>query len=354
MTYWEQREKRYLAIKNEGLDSAAVTEQELREYFDDAIQHCERIIDSWYRRFADENGISYADAQKVLDARQLKAFRLGLKEYTRLARRDNLSDEYVKMLEQASIRARLSKMQALYIELLAYVEEVAARTKIDLSGLLSKVYESTYYKTAYETQKLMGDFKNFDAIPKEAIEKAISKPWASDGSDFSARIWNNRESLASTLKTQITQSLLLQEGATPMIERVAKRFDVTFNQAKRLVETETAYVQESAFKSTMQELGVKQYQLVAVLDSRTSEICRELDGTVMDLSKAVPGLTMPPFHCYCRTTMVPYIKGITDSGTSRTARDDITGKSYSVDGNLTYKEWRSKYVTSSKYVTKTK
>ncbi|MBM6986249.1 MAG: minor capsid protein [Acidaminococcaceae bacterium] len=345
MTYWEERQQRYLDLKAAGMAEAEVTEEELREYFEKAIHHCERTIQAWYERYASENGISYADAQKVLDARELHAFKMDLKEYTRLARREGLSDEYVKMLDQASIRARLTKIQALYIELMQYVEEVSKRLNVDLSDLLNKVYESTYYKTAYETQKTMGAFSSFNAISRETIEKAVSRPWAPDGKDFSERIWNDRQALANTLRTQITQSLLMQEGSTPMIERVSKRFNVTFNNAKRLVETETAYVQESAFKSSLQNLGIKKYKLLAVLDSRTSDICRELDGHVYDLAKAEPGLTMPPFHCYCRTTMVPYIRGITDeAGTTRMARDDVTNKSYRVNGNMTYSEWRKSMV----------
>ena len=95
---------------------------------------------------------------------------------------------------------------------------------------------------------------------------------------------------------------------------------------------------------TWTKLNVKRYQLVAVLDNRTSPICRSLDGKIFDRQDAKAGVTMPLFHCYCRTTTVPYIKGITDDETTRTARDPTTGKSVIVPGDLTYKTWYNQYV----------
>ena len=55
---------------------------------------------------------------------------------------------------------------------------------------------------------------------------------------------------------------------------------------------------------------------------------------------------MPPFHCYCRSTTVPYIDGVTDEeekGT-RAARENGTGKTVFIPGNLKYQEWYDKYV----------
>ena len=57
---------------------------------------------------------------------------------------------------------------------------------------------------------------------------------------------------------------------------------------------------------------------------------------------------MPPFHCYCRSTTVPYIEGITDSQeVTRAARDPVTGKPVFVEGDLHYEEWYNKYVKNT-------
>ncbi|MUP47738.1 hypothetical protein C3L57_00605 [Veillonellaceae bacterium M2-8] len=54
---------------------------------------------------------------------------------------------------------------------------------------------------------------------------------------------------------------------------------------------------------------------------------------------------MPPFHCYCRSTTIPYIEGITDGADdTRAARNPVTGKTVFVEGDLNYEEWYNKYV----------
>ena len=92
----------------------------------------------------------------------------------------------------------------------------------------------------------------------------------------------------------------------------------------------------------------KQYRYVATLDSRTSPICRALDGKEFDYGKG----PTPPQHFNCRSTTVPVIdyKGLgieppppsdlrrpnTAFGPSRSTRGDT------VPSNQTYGEWLEK------------
>ena len=95
-------------------------------------------------------------------------------------------------------------------------------------------------------------------------------------------------------------------------------------------------------------MGVKKYKIVAVLDIKTSNICRELDGKVFDMKDFNIGITAPPFHPHCRSVAVPYINDETqrkmEKRAGRAARDPVTGKTVTADGNLTYKQWHEKYV----------
>ena len=345
MNYWE---KRFERLKRQQMGKAeAVTAAMRREYVKALMALRKEVLD-WYYRYAEENEITLADAKKELNVRELKAFRLTLKEYIELAKKKDLPQKYIKMLDKASIRTRLDRSQELYIKTSRYVEELAKSQNLDMNGLLSEVYKDSVYKTAYEAQKLKGEFSVFKGVAKQDIETAISKPWASDGKDFSGRIWDNKTQLMNTLQTEMTRSFMIGEGVAPLINRIQKRFNVSFSNARRLVETETAYVQEKAMLDTYDALDVEQYQILAVLDLKTSDICRHLDKKVFDRKDAKPGITMPPFHCYCRSTTVPYIEGITDSQeVTRAARDPVTGKTVFVEGDLNYEEWYNKYVKNT-------
>lgn len=48
------------------------------------------------------------------------------------------------------------------------------------------------------------------------------------------------------------------------------------------------------------ELDIKEYEIVETLDSRTCDVCADLDGKVFKMSEYQVGVTAPPFHPRCR------------------------------------------------------
>lgn len=340
--YWQQRFER---LKKEQMRKAEKVNADLKDVYAYTLRKLQDDVAAWYARYADENGMSLADVRKQLDARELKAFKLTLKQFEKMAKQEDLPQEYQKMLEQASIRVRQDRSQAMYIKTVQYVERLAKQQGISLEELLKDVYKDSYYKAAYETQKAKGSYEPYTRVSENTIEKAISRPWAEDGKDFSSRIWENKTKLINTLQSEMTRSLMAHEPTSTLAERIAKRFNVSFSNASRLVETETAYVQESAMMDTWQKLDVDQYQILATLDNRTTETCRHLDGKIFDRKDAKTGITMPPFHCYCRTTTVLYIKGITDDeDETRAARKGGNGPTTHVLAKMKYPDWKKIYV----------
>lgn len=57
------------------------------------------------------------------------------------------------------------------------------------------------------------------------------------------------------------------------------------------------------------------------------------------------GSTAPPFHPWCRCTTAPYYEDMVGIG-KRFARDE-NGKTYTVPSDMTYAEWKQKFVDNS-------
>ena len=91
--------------------------------------------------------------------------------------------------------------------------------------------------------------------------------------------------------------------------------------------------------SAFDELDVKDYEIVATLDSRTSEICQDMDGKHFPMVDYQAGITAPPFHVYCRSTTVPYFDDEFTLGEERVARNK-DGKTINIDDSVTYKKWK--------------
>ena len=70
--------------------------------------------------------------------------------------------------------------------------------------------------------------------------------------------------------------------------------------------TEQAFISSAAQKDAFNDLDVEEFEIVATLDSHTSDICREMDGKHFPMKDFQPGVTAPPFHVWCRSTTVPY------------------------------------------------
>lgn len=346
--YWA---KRYEDESERAFGLGKMTSRNLRKQADIIIRRMEKNVNDWYQRYADENGISLADARKELNARELKAFKMTLEEYRRQAEQEGLSDEYKQMLKQASIRKRLDREQELYINTVHELERWAKTQDTDISDLLNKVYESTNYHTAHLTQTMKGEYSKYGQVDPNTVQRIIHSPWAPDGKDFSERIWDNRKKLAKTMQSEFTQAMIIGQGTADISKAIVKNMNTSYSNANRLVETELARVHSQAFMDCMAELDVDAVEILATLDSKTSPICRRMDGKIVQRKDAKPGITIPPFHCHCRSTTVPYLgddlADIAGNGT-RAARDPKTGKTVFVEGELDYGEWEKRYISEGR------
>lgn len=103
--------------------------------------------------------------------------------------------------------------------------------------------------------------------------------------------------------------------------------------------TEEAYFSSAAQKEAFAELGVEQYEIIATLDTHTSDICRSLDGKVYPMKDYQAGVTAPPFHVWCRSTTAPYFADDFGEIGERAARDE-EGKTYYVPADTTFEQWK--------------
>ncbi|MDU5492447.1 MAG: hypothetical protein E6094_05730 [Clostridium perfringens] len=68
-----------------------------------------------------------------------------------------------------------------------------------------------------------------------------------------------------------------------------------------------------------------------------------MDGKVLIVGKAKPGVDLPPLHPFCRSTTIAYLGKENLEALKRRARDPITGKNYIIK-NMNYSEWYEKFV----------
>lgn len=339
--YWKLRFEQLEAAQN-GQGAAAVAEIE-RQY-KEAQKQIEGQIARWYQRFADNNGISLAEARQYLKGAALKEFKWDVQDYIKYGQDNALMGGWMKELENASAKYHISKLEALKIQTQQSLEVMFSKQLGTVTGAMGDLFESGYYHTAYELQKGFNIGWDIAGLDQRQIEKVLAKPWAVDGKNFSERIWGNKKKLISEVHGELTQNIMLGADPQKAIDSLAKKMKTSRYNAGRLIMTEEAYFSSAAQKDCFEELGVEQFEIVATLDSHTSDICRSLDGKHFPMKDYQPGVTAPPFHVFCRSTTVPYFdEDFGDIG-ERAARDEETGKTYYIPDDMNYQDWKETFV----------
>lgn len=341
--YWKQRFTQLEAAQNR---KGATAYLEMEKQYKAAQNELEAQIARWYQRFADSNGISLAQAKQWLKGQDLAEFKWDVKEYIKYGKENAINGAWMQELENASSKFHISRLEALQIQTQNSLETMFAQQMGTMKKALSDVYASGYYHTAYAVQQGFGLGWDIAGLDQAQIEKVLSKPWAVDGYNFSARIWNSKTKLIGEVHNELSKNLLTGADPQKAIDSLAKKMGTSKSNAGRLVMTEQAYFSSAAQKDCFNDLDVEEYEIVATLDSHTSDICRSLDGKVFKMSDYKPGVTAPPFHVYCRSTTAPHFKDNFDVG-ERAARG-ADGKTYYVPDDVTYSEWKKAFVDGDK------
>jgi SPP1 gp7 family putative phage head morphogenesis protein len=303
-----------------------------------SLAEIEKELSKFYARYAAENQVSLAEAQKVLNSGELKEFRLSLEEYLDMAK-NNADGRYSRQLANLSKKVQITRLQALQAQIQMLLDQMYEKYQGQAAEFLGSTYEANYYRSIYEINSKLGIGVDFALLNPELVEKAVNFPWS--GMSFSARIWGQKDRLVANMQNVISQGLIQGKSIHKMTADISRRMEVGYADAHRLIMTETSRVlNQGTLDGYRKSQVVEMYEYLAELDIYTSDICRALDGKKFKISEAEIGSNYPPAHPNCRSTTVAYFD---DDIAARVARD-FTGQTYNVPAGMKYQEWYDTYV----------
>lgn len=340
--YWKNRAEQ---LEKELHKQAQQTFSDVSAIFDRTIKDIDKALGRWYARLTLNNELepSLAEAKRFLDNEEIQEFKWTVQDYIEHGTIYGLTGAFAKELENASARVHISRLEAMKMDLKMAIEALYGQYLSIANEHLAAIYAESYYHNVFNLFQGFGVGWTFAETDTNYLERLLAKPWAPDRYNFSKRIWHNKEKLLDNVHKILTRHLIIGSSADKPIRELAKAMNTSKYNAGRLIMTESAYFAGEARNDCYKELGVKQYRIIATLDSKTSEICQEMDGKVFNQSEYEAGVTAPPFHVYCRTTTAPHHPNRDNSKVKRIARGE-DGKTYYVRGDMTYKEWREEYI----------
>lgn len=342
--YWEER---FLFLKKRLLEKGDDYEKELIRQYKEAEKHMVSQVESYFERFEKSGHFTREEATRILTTEERRKYQMTLMEYIQKGEENAIDGRWMKELENAANVFQIQRFQVLQFAFRQEIELLKISQARGMTDLLIDTYTEGYYRSIFEIQRGTGYITDFVPVNARQVERLLVKPWASDGKNFSDRIWTSKGKLIRTLEEKMAQSVIRGDAPDRLAREISDSMGVSRRDAMRLVQTENAFFSEDANSESYTELEVEMVQFLATLDLLTSVICREHDKTIIKLSDCKIGENIPPLHPCCRSTKIPYFEDMANKGT-RAARDPVTGKGMEgVPKNMTYKQWYQKCVVSN-------
>ena len=262
-------------------------------------------IEKFYARYAVDNKMTHAEAKQYLTDKERREFKnVTLERFRKMALNP---DTPTPLLDALSYRHRISRKEAL----LAEIERLTAELYGKPEGIHDKVTEAlsdVYIKGKIHQAKNLAHFGIIEKpiLGVDAVKHKMGSNWS--GKTFSTNVWGHDAAVYKSISDTINKGLTGGWSIDRMARALSERTGVAYHRADTLVRTETTFYNNLATLDTIKELGGDHYEIVAVLDSRTSEICRLENHEVHSVKEYEPGRTAPPFHVRCRSTIRPAVK----------------------------------------------
>ena len=288
--YWKKREQENL---RKNLKSEAEYAKEIQQTYNFAMDQIQKEIDSFYAKYAKDEGITIAQAKK-------RASKLDMEEYSRKAKKyvkeKNFSKQANEEMKLYNLTMKVNRLELLKasigLELVSAFDE------------LQQFYEQTL------TDRTMDEFNRQagilgSTVPDNAAVLAATIVNASfHNAKYSERIWMHQDLLRNELGKLLTRGMVQGKNPRALARELRKTFDVSIYNSERLMRTELARVQTEAQLQSYKENGFEEYEYMACHNRDVCANCKALDGKIFKIDDGMPGENAPPMHpsCHCATT----------------------------------------------------
>lgn len=339
--YWENRANKRMASYHKNSDE---TISKINGAYDKAIKDINEDINKIFYKYQLGSDLSVGEAKDLLNSKIPKKELDSIRSRIYDIKDKELKNYMMAQLNSGAYSARITRLEALK-ESIYINSKIVADVEVRESnlGYINNINKA-YYSNIYDIQKGTGLAFEFATMPVDTIEEILKNEWS--GKHFSDRVWKNTDVLAEKLEGVITSGLMSGKSSRRMALELADLTEYGKFAAERLVRTETTYVTNQAELESYKECGICKYVFVATLDLRTSNVCREHDGKVYEVSKGIAGENLPALHAFCRSTTIAYFGEETLNNLRRRARDPQTGQPYVLDKNMNYKDWYQEYAVN--------
>lgn len=315
--------------KQRVLDNAKLSDSYVRDImslYDETANQLEMEINAMYQKYATDNGLTEAEASKLLTGDEYSRWRKSIDEYISEAKTDSRT---LMELNTLAAKSRISRKEQMLASIYQSMITLSQDTETKLTDLLGDMFKTNYYRGCYDVQSILGIGFNVAKVDTRMLQRILEHPWS--GKNYSQALWENTDKLAILARREITLGFM--SGSS--VQKMAKEIDDIMGKgryaAERLVRTESSYFSNQGELASYRELGITEYTYLG----GGCEICQELNGHSFPVEQAEPGVNLPPMHPNCKCTI--------KAKTGMELFVDREGAN-PLKENPKFEEWKKKYV----------
>ena len=320
---WIERAKERVLRNAKETDTYA---RNIMDLYDETANQLENEINAMLQKYAQDNKLDNAEAEKLLSSEEYSRWRKSMDKYVAETQTDSRT---LLELNTLSAKSRISRKEQLLSQIYLQMINLAGDTETKLTDLLSDMFKTNYYRSCYDIQSIMGVGFTVAKVDEKMLKRILEFPWS--GKNYSQALWEDTDKLAALARRELTMGFM--SGAS--VQKMAKSIDDVMHRgrknAERLVRTESSYFSNQGQMQSYQELGIEEY----IFLGGGCEMCQALNGQAFKLSEAEAGVNLPPIHpnCKCTTRAKPRIDMFALKDGANPLKD-----------NPKFEEWKKRYV----------
>lgn len=302
--YWQNRSAKFLVSQLEISEKAI---RRMNPVYNESYKYLQEQGRSVFEAYLRKQSFTEAEARRIVSRVNDFTNINDIKKAMLRSTDSKAMKEIVKEMDSAPFAFRINRLMEMSNDIDSVSKRISKAQLGATANALSEIAKNGYRYKLSEIDDMVGFnvSSGFSDLDQEYVDKLMSSNW--NGSNYSKRIWKSGNKLSKSLKEEFLVNYLTGRSNAQMAEKLAERFGVSLFDARRIVRTEATYIQGEVDAKAYEDTGVSEYEFVAVLDSRTSKICNELDGKKFQVKDRQAGTNYPPMHPFCRSTTIAVI-----------------------------------------------
>lgn len=292
--YW-QKQRVIVGMERNKKETLKVIKDVNTEY-KKKLKEIKYEIADFYAKFGKDDVLDYSKITSKLDD---KDFNTMIRDW------DKFVKKYPDMERYRDIRMnyyKLDRLQGLSNRIALHVAELGKTEEEMLKGTLKGTFKKAFNNITNLFKKQGKINRDVEPLKDKRIDALIKQKWL-DVNNYSDNTWKNKAKLQNYLDKTLITDMATGKSYDEIYKNLAHEMETTFSNAKRLIHTEMAHVQNMAHLEGIKMADFNGFKIVATLDGRTSTICRTKNGKTEYVKDYQVGVTAPPFHPYCRSTI---------------------------------------------------